>query len=691
MAGPIVDAEAAGRGLDPFDALCGQLCAALRAKLAEQHRSIINEFQAEHDRRMSEAAWLSDECSRVCSQCGRQCGSGVQGHADGGMMCLDPGAKPAEPDSSDSVANEAMPNDLPDRIARVALQSPRVARPSSGERCSRGWQGKQEPTPEHIAGQGDPSDDPAASKPEVKERGFRTSPIARLEIDDVFPRDSLRTSSVAGPLTESDTYPDGTASKGSRSHKSSIRKTARKPYAIFAGQISQGMKPPMQKAANDTEAAGVVEAFGIHGSSNGVLGSVTLSVAGLRNKARQLISYPGFEVFFAFVILSNSCFLGVEVDHSVEHPDEVQPWTFFLIGHAYTLLFVVEVAIRIIAFGRNFFVSSDWGWNWLDFVIVVSSVVELVTDSIHKAQQSSSMTGQASSNSANVRLIRMTRIAKMIRLLRIARLLKFFRALRTLVYQIAGTLRSVFWALILMLLINYLFAMIMVQAVGEFVATTEMAHVKYPRLVKYWGTLPRTMYTLYKAVTGGVDWEIVALPLSDVHWLGVCVFLFFLSFVLFAVMNTVTGVFCQKAIEAAQSDHDSAIRNEIRQKVLYTAKTKELFKLIGSQEESNLSFEQFDACMRDERVVAYFSIMGLDHSDAWDLFKLLDTDSSGEVNLDEFVRGFMRLRGTAKSIDIAKLAYENKQMRDKLSSFMSRVEGRLSMVLHHQASITVAK
>merc|ERR1712032_1217943 len=98
----------------------------------------------------------------------------------------------------------------------------------------------------------------------------------------------------------------------------------------------------------------------------------------------------------------------------------------------------------------------------------------------HKVQGSSGLKGQASSNSANVRLIRMTRIAKMIRLLRIAGLLKFFRALRTIVYQIGGTLRSVFWALILMLLINYVFAMIMVQTIGDFVANTEMADEKYP-------------------------------------------------------------------------------------------------------------------------------------------------------------------------------------------------------------------
>merc|ERR1711920_778368 len=79
-------------------------------------------------------------------------------------------------------------------------------------------------------------------------------------------------------------------------------------------------------------------------------------------------------------------------------------------------------------------------------------------------------------------------------------------------------------------------------------------------------------------------------------------------------------------------------------------------------------------------VVAYFSIMGLDSDDVWDLFKLLDVDHSGEIDLDEFVGGFMRLRGPAKSIDIARVSYDNKQMRKRLATFMNYMEETVTVI-----------
>merc|ERR1712083_670369 len=103
-------------------------------------------------------------------------------------------------------------------------------------------------------------------------------------------------------------------------------------------------------------------------------------------------------------------------------------------------------------------------------------------------------------------------------------------------------------------------------------------------------------------------------------------------------------------------------------------KTREFFKSIDTDNSSRITYHEFKHRMHDESVVAYFSVMGLDSSDVWDLFKLLDVDHSGEIDLDEFVGGFMRLRGPAKSIDIAKISYDNKQMRTRLAGFMHYME-----------------
>jgi hypothetical protein len=44
------------------------------------------------------------------------------------------------------------------------------------------------------------------------------------------------------------------------------------------------------------------------------------------------------------------------------------------------------------------------------------------------------------------------------------------------------------------------------------------------------------------------------------------------------------------------------------------------------------------------------------------LFDLLDIDCSGSLSVDEFLLGCMRLKGHAKSVDIASIMVENKRM-----------------------------
>eukprot|EP00434_Breviolum_minutum_P045930 symbB.v1.2.041293.t1/scaffold8025.1/size8132/1 len=46
---------------------------------------------------------------------------------------------------------------------------------------------------------------------------------------------------------------------------------------------------------------------------------------------------------------------------------------------------------------------------------------------------------------------------------------------------------------------------------------------------------------------------------------------------------------------------------------------------------------------------------------------LLDVDKNGVIDLDEFVNGCMQLHGPAKSLQMAKMGYENKLTRQALT------------------------
>jgi len=69
-----------------------------------------------------------------------------------------------------------------------------------------------------------------------------------------------------------------------------------------------------------------------------------------------------------------------------------------------------------------------------------------------------------------------------------------------------------------------------------------------------------------------------------------------------------------------------------------------------------------NANLQDPQLVTYFHAIGLDTTEAMGLFQLLDEDGSGTVSIDEFVTGFLRLKGTAKAVDMVTLMYENRKI-----------------------------
>merc|ERR1711953_994649 len=78
---------------------------------------------------------------------------------------------------------------------------------------------------------------------------------------------------------------------------------------------------------------------------------------------------------------------------------------------------------------------------------------------------------------------------------------------------------------------------------------------------------------------------------------------------------------------------------------------------------------------------AYLSSLELDASQARALFVLLDVDESGEVCVDEFVKGCMRLQGSARSMDVNMLLYENEKILYQFCSFKEYAEEQFEKIM----------
>jgi len=85
--------------------------------------------------------------------------------------------------------------------------------------------------------------------------------------------------------------------------------------------------------------------------------------------------------------------------------------------------------------------------------------------------------------------------------------------------------------------------------------------------------------------------------------------------------------------------------------------------------------------MKDERVVAYLSAFGLDITEVQTLFLLLDRDQKGVIDIDDFLLGCMRLKGGAKTLDVAKMQYDCEWIVHNLETLTAEIDGMKALML----------
>jgi voltage-gated sodium channel len=161
-------------------------------------------------------------------------------------------------------------------------------------------------------------------------------------------------------------------------------------------------------------------------------------------------------------------------------------------------VFIVEIALRILANGRAFFRD---GWSIFDFVVVAISAPGTVT-------------GMSA--------------LRILRALRLLRVLSGVSQLRRVGEALVAAVPGISWVMVLLLLINVIAAIIGTNLFAE-------------EVPEYFGDLFTSMYTLFMVMTLE-DWPDVAEAVLAAHPMG---WIFFVAFILvatFTIMNLFVGV-----------------------------------------------------------------------------------------------------------------------------------------------------
>eukprot|EP00913_Durusdinium_trenchii_P009397 g8832.t1 len=344
-----------------------------------------------------------------------------------------------------------------------------------------------------------------------------------------------------------------------------------------------------------------------------------------------MVEHPLFDVFFAIVVIVNAVFVGIDVDSSIPDPT-ARPPSLEYAQYTFAALFTMELIFRFCAAGfYQQMCSEDWMWTLLDITVVASSLGEIGVRLFYAMQVLGLMFGMLRIHSSQF-------------------------PCRTLVQSVLHTLKALIWAMMLLLLIVYVFAVLFAQTVNDHKVDFDMSTERLrDASIRYFGSLPYTMLTLFMSIAGGVSWEEPIFVLIEIStwWTGL--YIFYIAFTYFAVLNVVTAVFCQSAIESASNDHATVVQNMLDNKESHLQKLRELFSKLGDESTGAITFGVFEEKIRAPAVRDYFETLGLDVWDPWSFFKLLDTDGGGSVEIEEFFMGCLRFSGQARAMDVGKI------------------------------------
>merc|ERR1712014_138984 len=195
-----------------------------------------------------------------------------------------------------------------------------------------------------------------------------------------------------------------------------------------------------------------------------------------------------------------------------------------------------------------------------------------------------------------------------------------------------------------------------------------------------YGNIISSCVTLIASISGGLDWIDASWPLLQIDPMYLILYLGFVMFCVFGLMNILTGIFVANTKEVSKVDRDIVIRSQLKDRKSFANQLKNVLRSIDKDGSGSISKHELVEHLASSEFYAYLKTLDVTVSDAQGVFKLLDVNGTGEVNIDEFVLSLMRLQGSARAVDVATLLYEGKRNEARWNAYMDYIEEQFEVV-----------
>jgi voltage-gated sodium channel len=389
----------------------------------------------------------------------------------------------------------------------------------------------------------------------------------------------------------------------------------------------------------------------------------------------NLLDGLAFNCWVTFTVTVNIIVISLQQDLCPSGSGPVDCMSFFMLEMLFGMLFLAELVIRIFFTQpkRKFF--NDL-WNVMDMILIIAAFLD-------------TMVLGPIGIGGTIRYFTVLRALRGIKLVRLVQMFPLFRELWLLVGGLSNSLKALGWVGLIIVMVLYVCGIVVTMEIGKnddvYAIGPSYDGQVWP-YKKYFGTVWRSMFTLFQVLTLD-SWcdGIVRHVVYRQPYMGV----FFVAFLLltaFGLINVIIGIIVENTLAAAQVTDR---RVEEREAQLRRAAVEHLSVILDKSDISRLgeiSLEELKAANNSNIVKEKFEKIGMSFEEIEEIFKLLDYERRGRVELKRLAASCLELVGGAKRRDIAQvevtigsLAQHLDSLDTKFSKIESEVQGLTSM------------
>jgi len=355
-----------------------------------------------------------------------------------------------------------------------------------------------------------------------------------------------------------------------------------------------------------------------------------------------MIDRVSFNVTVAVLTFLNIIVLGLEQEMVPPNTTMGDRMNWYMLECVFAVCFAVELVIRIVTQKIVFFIDL---WNVLDLALVSLAIF----DAFFLVPVGSG--GQ-------IRYFLVIRALRVVRLVKLVPMIPLFREVVLLIGGLMNSVKALGWVGLIVMMVMYVCAIVVTTEIGlnhDTYGTGPSYDGEVWPYEEYFGTIWRSMFSLFQVVTLD-SWcdDIVRHVVYRQPLMGIF-FIVFLLLTAFGLMNVVVGIIVENTLAAAQ-----VADRRIEEQAAFARKDAverlaDILERSDTNRTGEISLEELRASYQSDIVREKFDRIGLTFEEVQEIFKLLDADRRGRIEIKRFANSCRELVGGAKRRDIAQV------------------------------------